>query len=235
VLIADYERGAANPPPEHLERMARAAGLTVAAGERILAYADAQRRPRRRAGEGGEALLARFAPFAALFEERLLRAPRPVAPPREEDRRQAASLAPLLAELAEGELLAVARLAPEVRSWAFVEHACEESARQASRDLDRAAAWARFAEEVAARLTGPEGWLRRVRGFAAAFRANVLRVKGELEAADAALAEAKRRWHAGEDPGLLDPGRLLDLEASLRRDQRRFVEALASSWRRPGR
>jgi transcriptional regulator with XRE-family HTH domain len=227
VLIADYERGAANPPPEHLERMARAAELTVAAGERILGYAETQRQPRQRGGEGREALQARFAPIAALFEERLLRAPRPEEPPREEDRLQARDLAPLLAELPEGELLAVARLAPEVRSWAFVEHACEESARQASRDLDRAAAWARFAEQVAARLTGPEGWLLRVRGFAAAHAANVLRVKGELEAADAALAAAKRRWHAGEDPeGLLDPGRLLDLEASLRRAQRGFVEAL---------
>lgn len=226
-LIAEYERGAANPPPEHLERMARAAGLTVAAGERVLAYADAQRAPRRRAGEGGEAFLARLAPLAALCEEWLLRAPRPVAPPREEDRRQVASLAPLLAKLAEDELLVVARLAPEVRSWTFVEHACEESARQTSRDLDRAAAWARFAEDVAVRLTGPEGWLRRVRGFAIAHSANILRAKGELGASAAALVVAKRLWHSGEDPaGLLDPGRLLDLEASLRRDQRRFEEAL---------
>src|SRR5206468_2520648 len=35
-------------------------------------------------------------------------------------------------------------------------------------------------------------------------------------------------WEAGSDPdGVLDPGRLLDLEASLRRDQRRFADALA--------
>jgi tetratricopeptide (TPR) repeat protein len=229
-LLQHYEQdepGRAEPPSEHLERMARAAGLTVEAGERILDFADAQRGARRRAGEGGEALLARLAPLVATFEERLLRAPLPEAPPREGDRLKAASLAPHLAELTEGELLAVARLAPEVRTWAVVEHACEESARQASRDLGRAAAWARFAEEVAARLTGPEGWLRRVRGYAAAHSANVLRVKGELEAAEAALAEAKRLCHSGEDPaGLLDPGRLLDLEGSLRRDQRRFDEAL---------
>jgi tetratricopeptide (TPR) repeat protein len=227
VLIADYERGAANPPPEHLERMARAAELTVAAGERILGYAETQRQPRQRGGEGREALQARFAPIAALFEERLLRAPRPEEPPREEDRLQARDLAPLLAELPEGELLAVARLAPEVRSWAFVEHACEESARQASRDLDRAAAWARFAEEIAGRVPGPEGWRRRVRGFAAAFGANALRVAGELSAAEAAFEKAKRLWHTGEDfAGLLDSGRLLDLEASLCRDQRRFEDAL---------
>jgi tetratricopeptide (TPR) repeat protein len=52
-------------------------------------------------------------------------------------------------------------------------------------------------------------------------------VPGELEAADAVLEKALRLWHAGSDPDeLLDPGRLLDLEASLRRDQRRFDEAL---------
>ncbi|HEY0510753.1 MAG TPA: hypothetical protein VGH73_02535, partial [Thermoanaerobaculia bacterium] len=55
-----------------------------------------------------------------------------------------------------------------------------------------------------------------------------LRVSGELNAADAALEEAKRLWQAGSDPGaVLDPGRLWDLEASLLRAQRRFDEALA--------
>lgn len=40
--------------------------------------------------------------------------------------------------------------------------------------------------------------------------------------------QAKRLWQVGSDPGrVLDPGRLLDLEASLRRDQRRLDEALA--------
>jgi len=53
-------------------------------------------------------------------------------------------------------------------------------------------------------------------------------VKGDLKAADAGFEEAKRLWCAGSDPAsLLDPGRLLDLEASLRRDQRRLGEALA--------
>ena len=49
-----------------------------------------------------------------------------------------------------------------------------------------------------------------------------------MNAAEKSLEEAKTLWNAGSDPaGLLDPGRLLDLEGSLRRAQRRFDEALA--------
>jgi tetratricopeptide (TPR) repeat protein len=56
----------------------------------------------------------------------------------------------------------------------------------------------------------------------------VLRVSGDLGSADVAIEEAKRLWQAGSDPAaVLDPGRLLDLEASLRRAQRRLPEALA--------
>jgi tetratricopeptide (TPR) repeat protein len=102
---------------------------------------------------------------------------------------------------------------------------CEESARAASRDLKAAAVLARLARETADRLAGPEGM--RLQGYSMAHEANVTRVPGELEAADAAFEEAKRQWSAGTDrDSVLDPGRILELEASLRRDQRRFDEAL---------
>jgi tetratricopeptide (TPR) repeat protein len=57
---------------------------------------------------------------------------------------------------------------------------------------------------------------------------NARRVKGDLPSADAAFGRAQRLWSAGrnEDSGLLDEVRLLDLEASLRRAQTRFPEAL---------
>jgi tetratricopeptide (TPR) repeat protein len=75
------------------------------------------------------------------------------------------------------------------------------------------------------RLDGPEG--TRLQGLAAGFDANVVRVSGELQIADNAFEEAIRQWNAGTDHnGVLDPGRILDLQASLRRDQRRFDEAL---------
>ncbi|HVS00908.1 MAG TPA: tetratricopeptide repeat protein [Thermoanaerobaculia bacterium] len=112
--------------------------------------------------------------------------------------------------------------------WALAERLCEESVNQTSRDLERAAGLARLAREVAERVQGPEEWRSRVRGYAAAHEANVLRVEGELKEAEASFEQAKRLWVASADPNnILDPGRLLDLEASLCRDQRRFEEAVA--------
>jgi tetratricopeptide (TPR) repeat protein len=132
-----------------------------------------------------------------------------------------------LEPLSEGQRLAVARVAPEFQTWALVERVCEESIVQASRNVERSASLARLAQEIAERVQGPEGWRDRIQGFAAAHIANALRVAGELKAADSVLGEAKRLWLSGSDPDhLLDPGRLLDLEASLRRGQRRFEEAL---------
>jgi tetratricopeptide (TPR) repeat protein len=134
----------------------------------------------------------------------------------------------LLEQLSEGQRLAVARTAAEFQTWALVERACEESIVQASRNVERSASLARLSQEIAERVQGPEGWRDRVQGFAGAHVANVLRVQGELKGAEEIFGQAKGLWESGLDPtGVLDPGRLLDLEASLRRGQRRFEEALA--------
>jgi tetratricopeptide (TPR) repeat protein len=60
------------------------------------------------------------------------------------------------------------------------------------------------------------------------FRANALRVATEFDAADAELAQGWKLWQAGDpsEPEILPEWRLHDLEASLRRAQRRFPEAL---------
>ncbi len=142
----------------------------------------------------------------------------------------------VLRGLSENEQLALVRAQEEYQSWALVERLCEESVVQASRDLGRATFLARLARETARRVPGPKDWVRRVRAFAAAHAANVLRVSGRLKAADALFQKAKPLWAAGYDPdGVLDPGRLLDLEASLRRDQRRFEEALELAGAGPRR
>ncbi len=156
------------------------------------------------------------------------RYPQPQPADLEPARWHAAVLFQLLQDLPEDHQLALARAAREYQSWALVERLCEESVVQASRDLGRAAFLARLAREVARRVLGPKGWVRRVRAFAAAHVANVLRVAGKLRAAAALFKKARRLWFAGSDPDdILDPGRLLDLEASLCRDQRRFEDALA--------
>jgi len=146
---------------------------------------------------------------------------------REAARWQAGEQWALLKKLSETERSAVIRVSREHWSWALMEKVCDESVVQASRKVDRAASLARLAREIAGKVQGPEGWLNRVRGYAAGHAGNISRVAGELNASEADFAEARPLWEAGADPdGVLDPGRLLDLEASLRRDQRRFEEAL---------
>jgi tetratricopeptide (TPR) repeat protein len=114
----------------------------------------------------------------------------------------------------------------ELHRWLLCAAVCEQSVREASRDLDSAAALARLAREIAEGARLPEG--ARLQGYAAAFEMNILRVSDELKAAEIGFVEAQRLWESGSDPfGVLDPGRLPDLEASLRRAQRRFSEALA--------
>jgi tetratricopeptide (TPR) repeat protein len=133
-----------------------------------------------------------------------------------------------LADLPESQQLAAVRVAREFQTWALVERVCEESVIQASRNVERAASLAKLAQEIAERVQGPEGWRNRMKGFATGHVGNALRVMGELNAAEAVFDRARQLWLSGSDPDeVLDPGRLLDLEASLRRDQRRFVEALA--------
>lgn len=152
----------------------------------------------------------------------------PGAADLEPARRRAGELLEMLRGLPEGSRSAVVKVVEEYQSWALCELVCDESVREASRNLEAAASWARLAEEIAATVRGPEGWRRSVLGYAKGHGANVLKVVGELEAADVMIEEAKRLWKAGADPEqVLDPGRLLDLEASLRRDQTRFPEALA--------
>ncbi|HEX5718413.1 MAG TPA: tetratricopeptide repeat protein [Thermoanaerobaculia bacterium] len=127
----------------------------------------------------------------------------------------------------EEERFAVIRECREYQHWALMEIVAEESPEAASRGLEEAAFWARLAVEIAERVRGPEEWVSRVRGYAGLFGPNTLRVAGELELSDTGLEAVKPLWLAGADPDhVLDPGRLLDVEASLRRAQRRLDEAL---------
>lgn len=138
--------------------------------------------------------------------------------------------------------LQIVESASELQTWALCEKACEESVRQASRDVDESLSWAQLARGIAHLVQGPDGWVSRIHGYAEGHVANSFRVRGDLIPAEVTLDSAKRHWAAGTDPHqVLDPGRLLDLEASLRRDQRRFEEALslleqaAALSRAPGR
>lgn len=116
----------------------------------------------------------------------------------------------------------------ELRSWALCERVCAESAKAAAADAHRALDLADLALHIANHVRGPEGWRSRLQGYAWAFVANARRVASDLPGAEKAFAKAWELWKACpvEEQGPLPEWRLLDLEASLRRAQRRLQEAL---------
>ncbi|HEX5719409.1 MAG TPA: hypothetical protein VF179_24830 [Thermoanaerobaculia bacterium] len=169
----------------------------------------------------------------ALFKEMALRSreapppdkypePEEVEPTRWKAREQMARLKSLTVH----QRLGAVRF-PEFHHWGFVVEAAEESESAASQDLDQAAGWAQAASEVAGQVKGPEWWCKRLKGAVAAYGVNVLRVKGQVKAARAEFGPAEALWNVGSDPlQIFDSALLLDLEASLCRDERRFEDAL---------
>jgi tetratricopeptide (TPR) repeat protein len=125
------------------------------------------------------------------------------------------------------ELALAARLVRELHRWSVVELLCEESERAAAKDAGRARELAVIAVRIARHLPVPEWWRLCLLAYAVAHLGNALRVASKLDAAGRTFAAARRLWAKGMDPDrLLDPGRLPDLESSLRRAQRRFGESL---------
>ncbi len=113
------------------------------------------------------------------------------------------------------------------KEWLLCVRLCDESEKSAAHSAQEALKWAILACEIARRVPGSAAWRSRLLGFAEPFLANALRVGNEYEAAKDAFVRGRRHWKEGrDDAGLLDPGRPIDLEASLCRAQRRFTEAI---------
>jgi transcriptional regulator with XRE-family HTH domain len=118
----------------------------------------------------------------------------------------------------------------EYKSWALAVRLCEESSIAAAADAARAVELAELAVRIA-EITPSEGAFReRLLSFAWAFLGNARRVAGDLPAADLAFGRSGS-CRVGGTPALTDPDpledwRVFDLEASLRREQRRWDEAL---------
>jgi tetratricopeptide (TPR) repeat protein len=146
----------------------------------------------------------------------------------EEARREAEELWASLKMATRQERRDLVDLFPEFRSWALAVLVCEASIRAAADKTEVALDLADLAMYIAERVPGEEGWRSRVKGYASAHVANARRVSNDLAGADEAFTQAWKLWQIGtpEDPELLPEWRLLDLEASLRREERRFPEAL---------
>ncbi|MEM7480095.1 MAG: hypothetical protein AAF481_02880 [Acidobacteriota bacterium] len=114
------------------------------------------------------------------------------------------------------------------RSWSLAELLLDRSRARSFEDPIRAEVLARLGLDVVERLAQEDQDLPVVedlRGRGLAYLANALRMRSDLEGAEATLIEAEEALRRGTgDP--LEKARILELTASLRRDQRRFGEAV---------
>jgi tetratricopeptide (TPR) repeat protein/transcriptional regulator with XRE-family HTH domain len=144
-----------------------------------------------------------------------------------QDRREAEEQCGLLRELptwpARQERI---RSTEACHTWACVERLAAESEHAAADNADDAIAWARLALCAAAHLA-PESRRKRMEGWAGYHLGNALRVKSYFRTADIAFERAEAEFLKGNAEDLpLDQGTPFDLLASLRREQRRFPEAM---------
>jgi transcriptional regulator with XRE-family HTH domain len=114
------------------------------------------------------------------------------------------------------------------RTWALCERVSAESIRKAPNHPREALELAELALLIAERLPGERAWGLRLQGYAWAHVSNARRVCNDLTGAEEAIARAWKLWEANAagDPGFLNEAWLPWIEAALRRDQRRFPEAL---------
>ena len=114
--------------------------------------------------------------------------------------------------------------------WSVCLFLCDESERKAAHDAGEARELAELAGIVAQQLREREPgdrFFTRLEGQVEAFLANALRVAGDHDLSEAGFARTWTLWKEGSDEaGLLSEARILDLEASLRKDQGRYEEAL---------
>jgi transcriptional regulator with XRE-family HTH domain/tetratricopeptide (TPR) repeat protein len=236
-ILSDYETGRRTLSREKLERIATALKMGPEAIEMsllALGFIQSQEEPpdsplgltekERRAIKRAAAMAAREAAnttrttLTRSFETTKIR----------EAREEAEELWERLKRYSPRERRVFVESAREFQSWAFCERLCAESERAAAADAGRALDLADLALRVATQVPGGENWRSRVQGYAWAFVGNARRVASNLPGAEEAFTRAWTLWSSGNagDFGILPEWRLLDLEASLRRGQRRLSEAL---------
>jgi transcriptional regulator with XRE-family HTH domain len=233
--LSDYEQGKRQPPDDVLRRMARAAGVlwpAVVHLRRVFsALLAASARVSAELGDETvllDAIIEEILPVVVpyLIEEW---AAEPRGRTAAAERRLADEIVTSLGQLPAPRRRRLLELTRDAsRSWAVAERLCEESARRAAHDEVEALDLAALALYVAERVPGTESWQAVVLAFCWAFLANARRVANDLDGAEEGFSRSLQLWAAGSeaDRHRLAGWRLLDLEASLRRDQQRFPEAL---------
>jgi tetratricopeptide (TPR) repeat protein/transcriptional regulator with XRE-family HTH domain len=237
-FVSDYELGRRPLRRDLLERFAEILGyeqesvidVMLAAVRRLRFVAEPRESPRDLSTDyqrSLEAALAKALADAELVGREYLRGGF-VTISQREDRGRAEELLEILRPHTLEDRAGLVERSLELRSWALCERICAESAKAAAADAREALDWANLALKIATLTWGGEPWRSHLQGYAWAFVGNARRVANDLRGADEAFANSRRLWEAGlpENAGILDESRMLDLEASLRKDQRRWPEAL---------
>jgi len=232
-----YERGE-RPTPRHvLEKAAAAAGFPLYLLDLLLwvirsfrAVARGRSRADRAFAEGF------FVELAALVRQAVdvilepVRAARPagIARPASLDRLGAAILWANLEPCTPAERRMLVEELAEYRTWALCERVARESIHAAPNHPREALELAELALLIAELVPGGALFRSQLESYAWAHVGNGRHVCNDLPGADEAIAHARKLWKvgAGGDSGLLNEAWLPGLEASLRRSQRRFPEAL---------
>ncbi len=113
-------------------------------------------------------------------------------------------------------------------TWALAERLAHESIKAAADNADRALELAELGYRVAELAPGAPGFMIAVQGYTLLPVANARRVANQIPRAGEDCDRALGLWEKGtpEAKKILPAWRVLDLTGSLRRDQRRFPEAL---------
>lgn len=233
--VSLYESGARPVPEAILERAAEAVGFPV----HLLGAARRAVRSFRAAVRGWSLADRAFAePFAAgllactgeALETILPPMIRP-APPAidpKEDRATAAGLWQRLEGRGPGERRAIVEAHEAFCTWAMCELVSARSVEAAPGSPSEALELAELAVLIARRCVGEE-WLRQQSQSYAWFHvANARRAASDLPGSVGALDLASGLWQSGTagDPGLFDETWVHWIEATIRKTQRRFPEAL---------
>jgi transcriptional regulator with XRE-family HTH domain len=233
-LLSDYERGRKTLSRQRLERLVATMGVPAPTIDAVLGFlrevyavpaapghpSDEQRRRI-------EILAADLGSSVESFVRQAM-AHFTAAGRAERERARAEALWESLRRRKPAERRRLMEEKPELRSWALCELICRESIEAAHSNADRAVDLAELAVRIAELMPGEEARRSRLQGYAWAFLGNARRVRSDLPGAEEAFRRSGKLWKAGEGVSAapLNEVRLLDLEASLRRAQGRFTEAL---------
>jgi transcriptional regulator with XRE-family HTH domain len=189
------------------------------AGSPVDPSPSAFRRIRQIAGRAGRAV-------TELLEARLLHVAR--AWRVRKARRQAGRLWREIEKTPPPRRRALLETSRKFQTWAVAERLANESEKAASDKADLALELALLGFRAAELAPGDQSFMAPVQGYALILVANARRVANQMRKAGEDCDRALDLWKAGapEARKILPAWRVLDREGSLRRDQRRFPEAL---------